>query len=81
MDLSESQPHSFIIKLWLEEASVEAGQTAWRGQIKHVPGGEQRHIKNFDEITDFIKPYLKSKSAEPGWRARAWRRIRRMRSP
>ncbi|PYS42053.1 MAG: hypothetical protein DMF71_10045 [Acidobacteria bacterium] len=77
MDLSESHLHSFIIKLWLEEATEEADRTAWRGQIKHVPSGEHRHIKSFDEIADFIWPYLKLKGVEAGHGVRLWRWIGR----
>lgn len=69
-ELVEAQLHSFIVKLWLEDATDDTDGTAWRGQIKHVPSGEHRHIKSFDEITDFIRPYVKSKGAGPG--ARGW---------
>ena len=77
--MSESQLHSFIIKLWLEEASDEGDRTAWRGQIKHVPGGEHMYVKTFEEIADFMSPYLKSTGIEFGPRVRVWRWIQRMR--
>ena len=76
MDLSESQLHSFIIKLWLEDATEETNRPAWSGQIKHVPSGEHRYIRSFDEIADFIKPYMKSKDFERG---RWWRWVKRLR--
>ena len=64
MDFAESQLHSFIIKLWLEDVAEDGNQPMWGGQIKHVPGGEQRHVRNLEEITDFIKPYLESMGVE-----------------
>jgi hypothetical protein len=64
MDLSESQLHSFIIKLWLENPNEKTNGTAWRAQIKHVPGGEHRYVKSFEEIADFIEPYLKAAGVE-----------------
>ncbi len=73
MRFAESQLHSFIVKLWLEDANEEGTQRTWRGQIKHVPGGEGRHLRRLEEITDFIKPYLVTMGVEVGPGAR-WRR-------
>lgn len=67
MDLSESQVHSFIVKLWLESVAEEAGRAVWHGHITHVPGGERRHFRDLDEIRDFIEPYM----GEAGVRPRA----------
>jgi hypothetical protein len=55
--LSDYAPHSFIIKIWIEEPS-EAGGATWRGHVTHVPGGERRYIRDLDQIRDFIAPYL-----------------------
>jgi hypothetical protein len=57
MDSSEPDIHSFVIKLWLEE-SGERGGVVWRGHITHVPSGERRHLKELDDINDFISTYL-----------------------
>jgi len=73
MDLGESQLHSFIIKLWVEEPVAAAQQTAWRGKITHVPGGEHRYIKSFDEIADFM-------TAHANWIGVEKRRQGRLRS-
>lgn len=73
MDFSEPQLHSFIIKLWLEDVTGEENRLRWGGQIKHVPGGEYRHIRDLEEITDFIKPYLESMGVEVGSFARVRR--------
>lgn len=58
MDLTESQVHSFIVKLWLEAVADEAERAAWHGQITHVPDGERRYFTDLDEIRSFIEPYL-----------------------
>ncbi len=58
MDLSESQVHSFIVKLWLESVADEAGRSVWHGHITHVPDGARRYLRDLDEIHDFIEPYV-----------------------
>lgn len=82
MDLSESHVHSFIVKLWLESVTEEAGRAVWHGQITHVPGGERRHFRDLDEIRDFIEPYMgegRGGRAHGGVMSR-WLRRWRMRS-
>jgi len=58
MDTSESKVHSFIVKLWLDEADEESGKPVWHGYITHVPDGERRYLKKLSEVVDFIKRYL-----------------------
>ena len=58
MDLFEANTHPFIVKIWIEETAEEAGQATWRGHITHVPTGERRYLKDLDDITAFIAPYL-----------------------
>lgn len=58
MDLTESQVHSFIIKLWLDSVADEATRAAWHGYVTHVPDGERRYFTDLDEIRSFIEPYL-----------------------
>jgi hypothetical protein len=65
MDIPESKVHSFIVKLWLEEAGDETGRTVWRGYITHVPGGERRYLKRLSGIADFIASYLKENGVKP----------------
>lgn len=58
MELTESQVHSFIVKLWLDAVADEADRAAWHGQITHVPDGERRYFTDLDEIRIFIEPYI-----------------------
>ncbi|HYN85764.1 MAG TPA: hypothetical protein VER32_10945 [Pyrinomonadaceae bacterium] len=71
--MSESDVHSFIVKLWVEEASGQVRSAVWRGYITHVPSGERRYLKDLDEITAFITPYLEC----IGVRVGMWGRVRR----
>ena len=72
--MSESDVHSFIIKLWVEKASERTRTAVWRGYITHVPSGERRYLKDLSEITAFIAPYLEDIGARVGmWgRVRSW---------
>jgi hypothetical protein len=56
--VQESNTHSFIVKIWLEETAVEDGQVTWRGHITHVPSREQRYLQDLDDIPLFVIPYL-----------------------
>lgn len=60
MDREDSNTHSFIIRIWLEELNDEHGQQAWRGHITHVPSGTRRYMKEFDDILAFILSYADS---------------------
>ncbi len=58
MDLPEAHTHSFVIKIWLENAAAEAEQPLWRGHITHVPSGTRRYFQDLTVITEFMQPYL-----------------------
>lgn len=68
MDLLEPGSHSFIIKVWLEESATHGKGAGWHGHITHVPGGERRYLKDLNEITAFIKPFLDQTGVKFGWR-------------
>lgn len=75
-DEFEATTHPFIVKIWLEETAEEAGQAVWRGHITHVPSGERRYLKELDDITAFVAPYLEGMGVrlETCWRVRQWLR-------
>jgi hypothetical protein len=79
MDLLEFNTHSFIVKVWLEETTEEADRAVWRGHITHVPSGERHYLKDLDDITAFIAPYLEKMGVKLGlfWRARRWLKRRK----
>lgn len=66
--------HSFIVRIWLEETAEVPGRSRWRGQITHVPGGEQRYLKELDESIVFMQPYLAAIGVKFGlrWRVSRW---------
>jgi hypothetical protein len=74
MDFPESDSHSFIVKIWREEAAEETERAAWRGHITHVPSGERRYVKDLDGIVAFVVPYLEHLGANIPirWRLRRW---------
>jgi hypothetical protein len=73
MDLTESQVHSFIVKLWLDSVAAEADRAAWHGHVTHVPDGERRYFTDLDEIRLFIEPYLgEARGARKRRRVRRW---------
>ena len=79
MDLLETTTHSFVIKIWLEETIEEAEEAVWRGRITHVPSGEKGYIKELNEITLFISPFLESMGVKPTIRARVSRWAQQLR--
>lgn len=71
--------HSFIIKLWLEQASEgEADSVTWHGHITHVPGGERAYLKDLDAATAFITAYLEAYGVRFSASGRFTRRLRRL---
>jgi hypothetical protein len=58
MDQIESNTHSFIIKVWLEEVHEKSGRAIWRGHITHVPSGKRRYFEDLTIVNDFISHYL-----------------------
>ncbi|HEX6606872.1 MAG TPA: hypothetical protein VF276_08160 [Chloroflexia bacterium] len=58
MDPEDTDSHSFIIRIWLEETAEEGQPAVWRGHITHVPSGRRRYLQEFDALVSFIAPYL-----------------------
>lgn len=67
--------HSFIVRLSLEEVTGAERTTVWRGQVTHVPGGESRYFRNFDDLVDFIRFHIGLVGR--GRRGRLWQMLRR----
>jgi hypothetical protein len=70
----EPNTHSFIVKIWLEETTEEAGLARWRGYITHVPSGKRQHLKDLRDVPFFIAPYLEGMNVRLGflWKVRQW---------
>ena len=50
--------HSFVLRIWLEEAATDTQPAKWRGHITHLLDNRRRHIESIDEIGRFIEVYL-----------------------
>ena len=66
MDSFESNTHSFVIKIWLEETDERSDFSAWRGHVTHVPTRNRRYVDDLQGITDFITIYLQQLGADVG---------------
>lgn len=64
MAVDETTSHSFIVKVWVEEAPESSEPVVWRGHITHVPSGERRYVQALSGIAAFIAPYLQELGAE-----------------
>ncbi len=75
MDPFEANMHSFVVKVWLEEAGEGDGPPIWRGHITHVPSNQRRYVKDLEGIADFISLYLEKMGVqieERRWDAGPW---------
>ncbi len=73
-DQVESTSHPFVVRIWLEVAAHGSRGATWRGHITHVPSGERRYLRNLQDITTFIAPYLEEMGVKLGllWQVRRW---------
>jgi len=60
----ESNRHSFVLRVWLEEADADSGKHLWRGQVIHVPTGTRHPLYDLADLPACIAPYLTTAS---GW--------------
>ena len=42
----------FIVRIWTED--LGGGRSEWRAFIRHVPGGESRYVRTWDDLQSFI---------------------------
>ncbi|MBW7881371.1 MAG: hypothetical protein H3C34_01815 [Caldilineaceae bacterium] len=62
--MAVNDAHSFIVKIWLEETTAEAGRPTWRGSLTHVATGRRTYFAELDILPRLIRPYLQSMLAE-----------------
>jgi hypothetical protein len=77
VDSIQPKTHSFIVKVWVNDAGQAKGQIVWQGRIPHVPSGHVRHFVNVDEIAGFVLPYLHQLGVKPTWSWKIRHRLRR----
>ena len=54
----EENNHAFIVRFWLEPRELVNAKPIWRGFIEHVASGHRIHLKNLEEVKQFIMKYL-----------------------
>jgi len=52
--------HTFVVRLWLEPTESSDSLPEWRGVIEHISSNQHHYIKDLDEISAFIWPFLVS---------------------
>lgn len=64
----------FIVRIWREPREIPGAAPEWRGVVEHVPSGKRHYLKDLDEITHFIIPYLSELGLSPslGLRFKYW---------
>lgn len=56
--LDEWKTHSFVLRLWCEEAQTTHSAGLWRGHITHVQSGKRRYFQQLHDVVTFISTYL-----------------------
>jgi hypothetical protein len=73
----EVKTHSFIVRIWLEAREIKEKKPEWRGVIEHVSNGAKHNLRDLNEITSFIAPYLREMGVKP---SRIQQTVERLRS-
>jgi hypothetical protein len=74
LEMPELKVHSFIVKLWLDDA-CHKDKTGWHGYITHVPSGERRYVLEMRDIQNFVKTYVEEIGTETSFISRLGRRL------
>ena len=54
----QEKDQTFIVRLWIEPDGGDNTVSQWRGVIENVQNGNRRYLRDLDQITAFIAPYL-----------------------
>jgi len=55
----DTPSHTFVVRIWLEEAAGATAPGLWRGHITHVLDEQRRYVQSLEEIDAFIAGYLR----------------------
>jgi hypothetical protein len=72
MATSIAKSHTFVVRIWLEESTEEAGRATWRGQITHLTSGERSYLQTLDAISTCMAKYVRQMGAPLPRRRRIW---------
>ena len=45
----------FIVRIWKEPREPTHVRSVWRGSVEHVGSKMRRHIRQLDELIDFVR--------------------------
>jgi len=68
----ETEAHSFIVKIWLEQTDPGEDEVKWRGSVTHVPGGERQSVNDLTEIGELMARHLRALGVQLGMKWRIW---------
>lgn len=67
---SETEAHSFVVRLWRERAGNGGPLHLWRGTIDHVGSGTRHHFRELESIVSFIRRRVeRQRNGIPRWLA------------
>lgn len=64
MKSTDEETQVFIVRLWRERREIEGARPVLRGTVEHVVSGERRSIRNMDDVTAFVQPYVEAMGVE-----------------
>jgi hypothetical protein len=54
----QNKDQTFIVRLWREPSDGDESLSQWRGVVENVQHGNRRYLKDLNELTAFISPYI-----------------------
>ena len=60
----DASEHTFVIRIWLEEAAHKGRPATWRGHIRHVLEGRPQHVQTLDGIVAVLSEHLRRMGVE-----------------
>jgi hypothetical protein len=67
-DEIETNSHTFVLKVWVEEIVEETKSAHWRGRITHVLNGEHIYFEDLETLQHFLEAYLAKMHVDPASR-------------
>jgi hypothetical protein len=54
----QSEAHSFVLRIWLEDPPTGEDSARWRGRITNVLDERSRAVQDFHQVEEFVKEYV-----------------------
>lgn len=70
MSTGDSKTHSFVLKIWTEEALDPSQDATWRGSVTHAETGKRQYVKTLPEVVTVVAPYLVEMGVPLDWTTR-----------